>query len=320
MELNTEEIESILREANNSYLNIPGFIAKVTKHRLDVLSITPVNKLVFIQGDLDTGFDHINYRHNYFSLPKIEPNKNDKFVIPSKFDINSKPLLDYVRISDKIYSFGERNIKNKETDSYDTYTCKLEDEGNRIYFLVLYKNTKIVHTLFPIGKDYSELAYTKAPIRILNNNLVSMRFGIPYIDTSKKIKYLIQVDIDAGDSSENVMIIIFDNDKPKNYIQIIKLQLTIRHYDNMIHRMNCYLHSDLSEFENTIRMYEKGKIPSSKQRISLMRAISLFGRSFSSDLLILNLGEVSLNARTRPMRKTLCLTLKQHVRNKRTEK
>jgi hypothetical protein len=36
-----------------------------------------------------------------------------------------------------------------------------------------------------------------------------------------------------------------------------------------------------------------------------MRAIPLFGRSFSSDRLVLNFGEVSLNTRTRPMRKTL---------------
>ena len=50
-----------------------------------------------------------------------------------------------------------------------------------------------------------------------------------------------------------------------------------------------------------------------QQRISLMRAISLFGRSFSSDRLILNFGEVSLNARTRPMRKTLAGMLNDEI-------
>jgi hypothetical protein len=52
-----------------------------------------------------------------------------------------------------------------------------------------------------------------------------------------------------------------------------------------------------------------------------MRAISLFGRSFSSDRLILNFGEVSLNARTRPMRKTLSATLKDDsAKREQTEK
>jgi hypothetical protein len=42
-----------------------------------------------------------------------------------------------------------------------------------------------------------------------------------------------------------------------------------------------------------------------QQRISLMRAISLFGRSLSSDLLVVNFCEVPLNPRTEAYAQTV---------------
>jgi hypothetical protein len=45
-----------------------------------------------------------------------------------------------------------------------------------------------------------------------------------------------------------------------------------------------------------------------------MWVISFIGRGFSSDRLLLNFGEVPLNARTRPMRKTLGRMPKENSR------
>jgi hypothetical protein len=263
MELNLEEIELIKVDARYSYFNFPGFISRFTKNRLDILSITPINKLIFIQGDLETGFKHIKYRHSYFSLPKIEPNNRgkNKYILPTKFSKNSNPLLDYIRIADKLYIKGViNNNRNKNLIKYDTFYCKLEDELNKEYLLILYKDTKIIHTLYPIEKGKSELPYTKALLQVVSDNIIRLSFYIPYIDISGNIKYSLHIDIDASTNTENIKIIIFENDRPKEYIQVINRQIIIQHYRDMINRMREYEYANLSKFEDIIKMYEKGQI------------------------------------------------------------
>jgi hypothetical protein len=147
------QIKSILIEAKKDcyqniwYLN-PG------KTPSCVIKISNKKNLILIRGNQDTGHQHIQFRHSYTSMDKWINGKPDK---PSKFKVGSN-FSHILTISEEIFSeSNKKNDKNKNPHLFDVYegTYKHEDNKSIKYRLVLYRNTKIIHTVFPIRSKFN---------------------------------------------------------------------------------------------------------------------------------------------------------------------
>jgi hypothetical protein len=141
---------------HNSYV-IDGGDQTETK----IITISKLKHLIFVNGNNDTGFTHLNERHSYFSDKnywKLNDTKEYKLDYPSKFRPEMIPIVDYVKIADQIFIEENKNItKNNKPDLFDKYTghyCYLGN-ANEKYHLLTYKDTKIVHTFFPDKKKHN---------------------------------------------------------------------------------------------------------------------------------------------------------------------
>ncbi len=119
------------------------------------MKISPKNKLILIYGDEYAGFTHIHNRHSYWSQ-KTYWKKTDinKLYTPSKFEKNSIPIKDYTEIIDNLYSKENINLeKNNKPELFDLYLGSANSTNSKDakYKMLLYKGTKIVHTLYPIS-------------------------------------------------------------------------------------------------------------------------------------------------------------------------
>jgi hypothetical protein len=102
-----------------------------------------------VNGNDWTGRVHIDKRHSLTSrLPYWD--KNQKIGNPTKFGLQIAPVH-YIDLADKIYCPENLcNEKNNRPELFDIYIgeVKFLRLPEYEYTLVLYKNTKILHTLF----------------------------------------------------------------------------------------------------------------------------------------------------------------------------
>ncbi len=149
--LNREQIIQLQAEAK-SLLWKRGILANIDSHWSSLLSVSPLG-LIYFKGNSDTGFQHIRERHGYYS-------EKEYFGVgalgnPSKFKSTSKGLLDYREIADKVYQQGTKDIKShideELFDKYVAYVNTIQEnvEIQMKYYLILYKNSKVVHSLYP---------------------------------------------------------------------------------------------------------------------------------------------------------------------------
>ncbi len=151
--LTQDELEIVLSQAQDygRYLELENILFMHTDWK-DIVWVTPINKLAFIWGNEDTGFLHINKRHLFYQNLKFWK-ENGKPDDPSLFKRNTIPRGDYMNIADDVFSKGVKNKKG-EREGFDNYTglFKHRDGDEHEYILVTYKDTKIVHTLYPTKK------------------------------------------------------------------------------------------------------------------------------------------------------------------------
>ena len=159
--LTNEEIRIILEilEYNPAFRH-PDVIS-FGNERTSIVKVTPINGLIIIKGDSHTGFTHINERHNYWSDNYYwkEESNSIKLDDPSKFSRKSIPIMDYANVAETLFSEANRNIeKNKRPEIFAMFSGEVEDvnNGKMKYHMLLYKDTKIVHTIFPHKKKHNK--------------------------------------------------------------------------------------------------------------------------------------------------------------------
>jgi hypothetical protein len=116
--------------------------------------------MIFVKGNEDTGYIHLSNRHSFGSF-KNYWRQNDlgdfKLDNPSKFNPNFRPMIDYINIADEIFCEENKNItKNNRPELFDKYTGFIQNLESEKYHLLTYKDTKIVHTLFPDKKKHNQ--------------------------------------------------------------------------------------------------------------------------------------------------------------------
>ncbi|WP_340155509.1 hypothetical protein [uncultured Winogradskyella sp.] len=162
-----EQLKKITKVTKTDLSYIGGFTLDGTATETSILTVSKKENLIFTEGNEDTGFSHLGNRHNYFSYINYWTSNDvgiSKLDKPSKFHPKMMPILDFVKIADDIYKPENKNItKNSRPDTFDKYTGEYiyENDHKETYHLLLYKDTKIVHTMFPQSKKKNQKARTK---------------------------------------------------------------------------------------------------------------------------------------------------------------
>ncbi|WPU91717.1 hypothetical protein SNE25_20575 [Mucilaginibacter sabulilitoris] len=162
-----------------------------------IMNLSPANGLILIGGNEDTGFEHIRLRHELYSGRTYWRNDDPDLVkldYPSKFGPTSIPVFSYVELADALYKAEfYKASSNNEPDLFDVYDGMPEiiSAENRRFKLVLYKGTKIIHTLYPTNAKYtvkkpSGFALHKGGVSVQYNTMTGLvTVTIPYFDHLK---------------------------------------------------------------------------------------------------------------------------------------
>ena len=154
-----EELLLIENEASSNleyYLDTHVLDGNATE--ISIKTISKKQQLIFVKGNQYTGFEHFNDRHNFLSFKNywINNDGNEKLDNPSKFNPQTIPIVDYIKIADTIFREENKNItKNNRPEFFDKFTGIYGSDLKEKYHLITYKNTKIVHTIFPDKKTYN---------------------------------------------------------------------------------------------------------------------------------------------------------------------
>lgn len=229
-----------------------------------IKTISKYNHLIFVVGNSDTGFKHLNERHNFYSFHNFWV-KSDEAIFkldnPSKFHPKMMPIIDYVKIADYIFQIENKNItKNHSPHLFDKYTgiYHYENGFQEKYHLIAYKDTKIVHTMFPDKKKHNRkirLKYGKGivstklkitPVEAYNDLL------IPYENKDKIISFSVLIRKFYNVKEER--LIIQKHDEEGN--PIVQFIIGYRKFENFEkfdrEIINYFQVADLGELEDII--------------------------------------------------------------------
>lgn len=261
--LTKEDIISIENFANKYPSLQKEFITTWGNDFKTVIKISPKNGLLFIIGNEFTGFEHISLRHEFWSTNPFWLNntQNQKNIVdPSRFKRNSIPIDDYIKIADDVYKTQNYNSeKNKRPDLFDYFVGKYihQDQSVEHYILLTYKNSKVVHTLFPKTKVNNLKKLNKLN---LNRGIVSskesplksiLEIKIPYVTNENITKYTILININTELNLANGKILIHDDFKePIRFVKIFeKAPISFVSVERL---MLTYQYSELIEYEKLI--------------------------------------------------------------------
>lgn len=219
--LSIQDIKEILsNNRENPVFKYYGVrLVSTDKHSFkEVIAISDKHNLILIKGNEDTGNEHIRERHNFWSTKKyIVPDDNGglRFQNQSRFPMGVAPI-DYLKIADEIYS-KENLIENNAhvmAEQFDLYIGeylfdKLEKEKVK---LLLYKGTKIVHSLFLARDSYNQKRAKKFPFA-RGKVKFGMKKGIeetfiPYYDVATKLRYGISIEKYPSEDIEHIYLLI----------------------------------------------------------------------------------------------------------------
>lgn len=158
-----EQLLNIETEAElNFEMYLGGHVINGQATEISIITISKNKQLIFIEGNEYSGYRHLSARHGFFSFKNYWTTKDEneyKLDNPSKFNPHMMPIIDYVKIADSIYCEENKNVtKNNNPESFDKYSGQFIYSENiaEKFHLLTYKDTKIVHTLFPDKKKHNK--------------------------------------------------------------------------------------------------------------------------------------------------------------------
>jgi hypothetical protein len=250
--LNAEEIQEINDIASSL---TSGNIRKsfTNEQYKKIYRISTKTHLILINGNAETGLTHIWHRHWFWSTAIY-------LATSSKFP-QDIAIIHFIDIADAIYLPENLDIENNiSPEIWDIYTgnyCYKNGEQNTIR-LVLYKDTKIIHSLFPILKkkkpliprpDKFEFRRANVEVNYFRRDKF-VRITIPYVDLEFKWRYNIIFEKDYDKDTDTCFVeLLEETRKIQIYIGEKKLA-PCRHY-----RIE-YQYCDLRPIERKISQIE----------------------------------------------------------------
>lgn len=224
--LNDIEINYIENEARTNqmfqYYGVRAFSSSKLKY-FDIVSVS-YKGLILIKGNSLTGYLHIWERHLYWSTKSYS--KEREFEAQSKFPSKIMPI-DFIKIANSIYSTENFIVNNNHADSdkFEKYVGSYAFDGQdeELINLILYKNTKIIHSLYPQNKKHNKYKnrtkypYRRGEVRVELDfkNRVSEIY-IPFLDLNFRQKYGLLIEKSYQKQTEVWKVLSFD-DKGKYF-------------------------------------------------------------------------------------------------------
>lgn len=222
-----------------------------------ILRISDNKNLILIKGNEDTGYEHIVNRHIFWSTKIYKKIENDQTVFQnqSRFPKDQYPLL-FVKIAEEIYNednYVEDN-PHEESDKYDLYVgdYSFDSVKKEKVKLLLYKGTKIIHSLFPKSDSHNQKRVKKFPFTRGKVEIHKNETFIPYLDIELKIRYGILVEKNIEKDTEDINILIFDLDNECFYKHKVGYRKLIK-FDSEKSELITYQHTDLRPIERKIK-------------------------------------------------------------------
>jgi hypothetical protein len=222
-----------------------------------ILRVSDNENLILIKGNSDTGYDHIIQRHNFWSTEIYTKTENNQVVFQnqSRFPKDQYPLL-FIKIAEEIFR-EENYIKDNthpEAEKYDLYIGDYSFDSIKLekVKLLIYKGTKIIHSLFPKSDSYNpkrvkNFQFTRGKVELNKNEVY-----IPYLDIELKLKFAILIEKDFEKDTENINIITYDLDYRYHYIQQIGIRKLIK-FNSAKSEIKTYQLTNLRPIERKIK-------------------------------------------------------------------
>jgi hypothetical protein len=261
--LSQKEIEAILQEASNPRLKDHNLLI-MPMNRTNVLKVTLINELIFIWGDDNTGWNHINQNHLQFQeKPKWRRTKNKdgsnywQLKRHCFYPISTIPFSVYPSIADSIYKPENKTTKkNTNPDMYDLFTGDYHTikDGIIPFNLLLYKDTKIIHNLYPTSDKFTPnriLKYKRSGLKgVLNPQDDIVKIEIPYLDHNNRTEYQIVFIQDYNQKKEIIVIERYKTDNSQDNFFITERKLQFDCFSDEV--LRSYEFGDLSILEGLI--------------------------------------------------------------------
>jgi hypothetical protein len=269
--LNLIELEEIQMEAKSNLMlrNPMALNIYPTKSIKNIVKISQLKGVIFVEGNDDTGFNHIHARHEFWTKAvQLKQDVDNSTVrdFPSKFRTDNVPFFDYITIADSIYSDSNK-VDSKKTELFDVYVGDhLHKDGTkREYRLVMYKNTLVVHTLYPTKginniKQIKGFRFLKGNGEIMQDYATSIvETSIPYFDFSYKLKYVVVITRNPILKTAMLSIKII-NDAGYAYGQTDPQALSYADFQSTIHEKIYWDYADMRKIESIIKLIDKDSL------------------------------------------------------------
>jgi len=267
-----DQLNQITKVAETDLSYVGGYTLDGDATEISILTVSIKNNLIFTEGNEDTGFTHLGNRHNYLSYINYWTHSEtglSKLDKPSKFHPKMMPIIDFVKIADHIYRPENKNItRNSKPDSFDKYTGEYvyENEHKETYHLILYKDTKVVHTMFPQSKKKNQKVRTKYGKGIVTVSTKIPEFThellVPYEDNRHKVVYSILIKKYLAELKERSYI-QKHNEEGKVIGSVLLGERSIEFTERFSKEfINAVQTSDLLHYENVINKLDRGEIKS----------------------------------------------------------
>lgn len=224
-----EELRAIERAASNPIYR-QGFAADLSTARTAITRVSPRHGIIFPFGTSDSGFQHIQERHDYYDGRQTwsaKPSKDGSTSIhldehPSRFGprellIETLPLV----VDDILSNPSEKPSQNTRPDMFDVLEGTWTDHAEKKWVckLILYKGTHIVHTVYPKRTPHRK----KKIVDFVRGDAIAslgakegevkLRIIVPYLDHLGRIAYQLIVERDYDQTQCMARIEAFDHEK-----------------------------------------------------------------------------------------------------------
>lgn len=202
----SEELTTIEEYVRKNPQLLDPMLMNITKHPVDIVKVSPNLELIFAKGNKYTGYDHIHLRHEQWTnAPKWIESKDKHGKVSLRlqnqglFRKDSLPFFDYCNIAESVYKKENLNSeKNKRPELFEMYSGEHlhKDNSSQEYNLLVYKGTKVVHTLYPQStknnpKRIKGFKFYRGGVSGSWDTMNSIvKIEIPYLNHQDIIKYV----------------------------------------------------------------------------------------------------------------------------------
>jgi hypothetical protein len=273
--LTQEQLAAIAADAGDADLKNPHYFHLRGFDIAAIRRVSAKNELVLVQGNEHTGLEHITARHGFFSLKRTWQRDADggaagRLDDPSRFRPATFPEFDYLTIADQVYSHGTRDILgNYRQDVFDKYIGEytFSDGKTEPHVLLLYKGTKVIHTLFPKKSTHNRksprsFSFIRGHASTSWNVMRCLvTVTLPYYGPENRLAYALVFEFDSHLKTQEILLWAYNDQGVRTQFMLLSScsHPSLSNGRPMDFEVGLQ-YADLRQYEQAIKDTESGKI------------------------------------------------------------